>query len=457
MRPSAGAFILMSLLMTAGGAGVLPGVFAASNCGPDGVQPGGSIYRVCMPDAGDWNGDLVIWAHGYVEAVAPLAIPEDQLCLADGFCLPTVINGLGYGFATNSYRNNGLVTTGVEDVAELVELFAAEQGAPHRVFIVGASEGGLVTTLAVEQRPDLFDGGVAACGPIGDFRRIVDYYGDFRVVFDYFFPGLMPGTPMSVPPDLMDNWDTFWENTLKPAIDDPANADALSQLLKVTRAPHDPGYMPTIEKTVHDALWYNVFATADLVGKAGGSPYDNMTKRYTGSWNDTALNAAVARYAADPAALVFMAGPLNTTGLLARPLVNLHTTKDQQVGFVQEMLYTQKVRATGSQGFRLLIPSFRYGHCNFKPWEALLGFALMVYKSSGQAPAGIEAMLTDPAARDAYHAAAAAAGLPVEATSSTITAPKRLRAVPALTRAPTGAAMGASTSVPIVMRSLDSP
>lgn len=414
-RPSrrhAGGLVLMSLLIAAGAAGLMPGASAASNCGLDGVQPGGAIYRVCMPDAGDWNGDLVIWAHGYVASVAPLAIPEDQLCLADGFCLPTIINGLGFGFATNSYRNNGLVTTGVEDVAELVALFAAEQGAPRRVFLVGASEGGLVTTLAVEQRPDLFDGGVAACGPIGDFRRIVDYYGDFRVVFDYFFPGLMPGTPLQVPPDLLNNWDDYWTNTIRPAVFDPANANALSQLLKVTRAPHDPGSVPTIEKTIEDALWYNVFATGDLVGKAGGSPFDNMTRRYMGSWNDTALNAAVTRYAADPAALAFLDGLLSTTGLLSVPLVNLHTTKDQQVGFVQEILYGQKLRATGSQGFRILIPSFRYGHCNFKPWEALLGFALMVYKASGQAPAGIEAMIAEPAARDAYRAAAAAAGLP---------------------------------------------
>jgi pimeloyl-ACP methyl ester carboxylesterase len=411
-RRRAGAFIMMSFALAAGAAGLLPGLTAASTCGPDGVQPGGAIYRICMPDAGRWNGDLVIWAHGYTEVTAPLAIPEEQLCLAPDFCLPTIINGLGFGFATNSYRNNGLVTMGVEDVAELVDLFAAEQGTPGRVFLTGASEGGLVTTLAIEQRPDLFDGGLAACGPIGDFRRIVDYYGDFRVVFDYFFPGLMPGTPLAVPPELLENWDAHWTNTIRPAVFDPANSGALSQLLKVTRAPHDPGYIPTIEVTIHDALWYNVFATADLVGKAGGSPYDNMTRRYMGSWNDTALNAGVARYAADPAALAFMGGVLSTTGLLTVPLVNLHTWKDQQVGFIQELLYGQKVRATGSMAYRILIPSFRYGHCNFQPWEALLGFALMVFKSSGVAPAGIEAMIADPAAREAYRAAAASAGLP---------------------------------------------
>jgi pimeloyl-ACP methyl ester carboxylesterase len=411
-RPRAATLFLIPVALAAAATGAAQ---AASHCGPDGVQPGGAVYRVCMPDPGAWNGDLVIWAHGYVESVAPVAIPEEQLCLDDGFCLPDITNGLGFGFATTSYRMNGLVTTGVEDVAELIDLFAAEQGAPARVFVVGASEGGLVTTLAVEQRPDLFDGGLAACGPVGDFRRIVGYYGDFRVLFDYFFPGLMPGTPMSVPPDLLATWDDFWITTVRPAVFDPANADLLSQLLRVARAPHVMGDIPSIETTVHDALWYNVFATADLVGKIGGSPYDNMTRRYMGSADDVALNAAVARYAADPAALAYIDANLQTTGSLTVPLVNLHTTMDQQVGFVQELLYGQKLRATGSQALRILIPSFRYGHCNFKPWEALLGFALMVYRASGQAPAAAEAVLASEADRRAYREAAVLAGLPVAA------------------------------------------
>lgn len=393
-----------------GGALLAGGPEAASTCGADGRQPGGAVYRICMPDAGAWNGDLVLWAHGYVNVNEPVAIPESQLCLDEGFCLPTIINGLGFGFATTSYRMNGLVTTGVEDVAELIDLFAAEQGTPRRVFVVGASEGGLVTALALERRPDLFAAGVSACGPIGDFVRQVEYYGDFRVAFDYFFPGLIPGTLLDVPPDLQDDFDAFWENRVKPVVFDPANAGLLSQLLKVAKAPYDPGVQETIEKTVRDGVWYNVMAAEDLYGKVGGSPFDNTGKVYMGSWNDRALNAGVARYAADPAALAAIDTLFGTTGNLTRPMVNLHTTKDQQVAFVQEILYGQKLRATGMQANRLLIPSFRYGHCNFKPWEAILAFVIAVNRATGVAPAGVEALLP-PADRDAWRAAAREAGL----------------------------------------------
>jgi pimeloyl-ACP methyl ester carboxylesterase len=380
-------------------------------CRPDALQPGGAVYRLCMPVSEPWNDDLVIWAHGYVDATRPVAIPQEQLCLGDTFCIPEIVNGLGFGFITTSYRMNGLVTTGVEDVAELVDLFTEEVGPPRRVYLVGASEGGLVTTLAIERRPDLFDGGLAACGPIGDFHRIVRYYGDFRVLFEYFFPGLLPGTPAAIPEEVIDNWDPIWEETIRPAVLDPANASTLSQLLKTARAPYIASRPETIEETVHDALWYNVFATNDIIAKLGGQPYDNIGRRYYGSADDAALNSRVRRIAADPAALRAIDAALQTTGDLDRPLVTLHTLLDQQVSFSQEILYGAKVLRASDPRLRVLFPSLRYGHCNFRPWEALLSFAVLVAKVSGQAPSGAEALLPDDGSRLEYLAAAEGAGI----------------------------------------------
>ena len=60
------------------------------------------------------------------------------------------------------------------------------------MYLVGVSQGGLVCTLAVEQNPGIFSGGLSLCGPIGDFRRQINYWGDFRVAFDYFFPNVIP-------------------------------------------------------------------------------------------------------------------------------------------------------------------------------------------------------------------------------------------------------------------------
>jgi pimeloyl-ACP methyl ester carboxylesterase len=413
-----GAVALAALVFSLLAAGARPASAAAGVCEPDGVQPGGAIYRLCMPASRSWNGDLVIWAHGYVEVTRPVGIPEEQLCLGgSSFCIPDIANTLGFGFITTSYRMNGMVTTGVQDVAELIDIFTAAHGAPRRVYLVGASEGGLVTTLGVEQRPDLFTGGLAACGPIGDFRRQVNYYGDFRVLFDYFFPGLMPGSPLSIPDDLIANWDTFWTGTLQPVIFDPANAGTLAQLLKTARATYDPADPTTIEKTVHDALWYNVFATNDIILKLGGQPFDNLTKRYMGSADDVALNAAVARYAADPAALAAIDENFQTSGDLHVPLVTLHTWMDQQVAFVQELLYAQKLRAAGTSSEHVLIPAFRYGHCNFKPWEALLSFVILLHRANMPVPAAALSLLHDPVEQKDFLRAARLAGIRLGARS----------------------------------------
>src|SRR6266581_4657618 len=119
--------------------------------------------------------------------------------LPDGTSVPGIINALGFAFATTSYSTNGLaVVQGIDDVVDLVHIFATTHGAAHRVYLVGPSEGGIVTALAVEKHPDVFAGGLAACGPIGDFRQQINYDGDFRVVFDYFFPGVIPPSPVSV-------------------------------------------------------------------------------------------------------------------------------------------------------------------------------------------------------------------------------------------------------------------
>ena len=43
----------------------------------DGTLSSGALYRTCFPPS--WNGELVIYAHGYVRPDAPLEIPDDAL------------------------------------------------------------------------------------------------------------------------------------------------------------------------------------------------------------------------------------------------------------------------------------------------------------------------------------------------------------------------------------------
>ncbi len=358
-----------------------------------------AVYRICRPPSwwGD-NGDLVIWAHGYVDVRQPVAIPEDQLCMENGLCIPDLLNFLGFNFATTSYAVNGLaVLPAIEDVIELVDLYTQEFGAPEHVLIVGASEGGLITTLSVEQHSDVFDGGLATCGPIGDFRRQINYFGDFRALFDYFFPGLIPGSPVQIPPDLLPIWESYYEANVAPVVFDPANRSALKQLLRVSGAPYQAGDSATMQTTVQDVLWYSTLATNNAAEVLTGQPFGNTARWYSGSLDDAALNAGVARFAADPAALQQIKAHYQTSGVLSVPLVTLHTTLDQQVPYWHENLYLRKTIASGAWPLLHVNypPTVGYGHCAFGTADVLGAFGLLAAKTGAGAldQEGLSALL----------------------------------------------------------------
>ena len=364
----------------------------------EGIRSSGAVYRICMPEPGAWNGDLVVFAHGYVAPGEPVAIPEDQLTLPDGTSIPDLVNKLGFAFATTSYRHNGLVVKeGIEDLVDLVNLFIGKHGDPGHVYLGGGSEGGLITALAIEKHPVIFDGGVASCGPVGDFYRQTSYLGDFRVVFDYFFPGVIPGSPMQIPPEVIRDWDGIHEPDIRNAIQ--SNPHATEQLLRVTRVPTDRSDPDSVEETILGVLWYNVFATNDGTDKLGGQPFDNSRRLYFGSDSDFRLNRKVQRFRADPTALEEIEANYQTSGQLVRPLVTLHTTGDPIVPYWHERLYRRKVRASGCSRLHTNIPVFRYGHCDFKVSEVLVAFALLVLKVTGQELAGAQEVLPDADSR----------------------------------------------------------
>jgi pimeloyl-ACP methyl ester carboxylesterase len=393
----------------------------SSLCEPDGVQASGSIYRICMPASG-YNGMLVIWAHGFQDAGTPVSIPEDQLCTTS-FCLPELVNGLGFAFATNSYSKTGLaVLQGEDDILDLVRIFAARHGQPRKVYLVGASEGGLITALGVEQHPNVFAAGLAACGPIGDFAYQLNYFGDARVTFQYFFPKAIPGDPLNPPPGLVANWSAYYESTVKPIVFDPANRHLLDQWVAVAHLPYDAdNYLATVGVSVRDVLRYSVVNLKDAATTLGGFPFDNASRWYSGSDNDVLLNLLVRRVSADPAAVAAMRA-YNTTGVLARPLITLHTLRDQQVPYFHEQLYSLKTLFAGSLFTRhLAIPVDRYGHCNFTKEEALFSFAVMLlYDGILGEVRGTASFFTAPELA-AFERNAKAAGLPYRRAGQKLT------------------------------------
>jgi hypothetical protein len=353
---------------------------APAACDPDGVQASGAIYRICMPPQSLWNGDLVVYAHGYVRPTEPVGIPEDQMILpGTGLSVSDIVTTLGYGFATTSYSTNGLaVRQGQADLADVVDIFTKEKGAPGRVYLVGVSEGGLITVLSVEGQPKVFDGGLAMCGPYGDFAYQINYMGDMRAVFDYFFPGLIPGSAVEIPEWLVTGWDAYYAASVLPELQKPSNSSKVNQLLRVTQTPYDPAQPDAWEEAIYDLLSYNVEGTNDARSKLGGQPFDNLARVYTGSADDARMNRDMQRYAADTAALAEIDDGYQASGGLVVPLVTLHTTGDHVVPVWHSPAYRAKTIAADNIALHEPRTVDRYGHCYFEATEVLGAFNRLV-------------------------------------------------------------------------------
>jgi pimeloyl-ACP methyl ester carboxylesterase len=355
---------LVLLLPDAASAQPIPGC-------EQGLLPSGAASLICVPPPGSWNGQLVVFAHGFV---APGEGPSFELPFLDGVPLPAVVQSLGFAFATTTYRDDGLVILeGVDDIRQLLAAFSLAHPAPTRTHIFGVSEGGLVATLLVERSPDAVDSAVAACAPIGNFRLQINYIGDFRVLFDYFFPGIIDGSPIQIPPDVIANWDSY---ALAVAAALQANPGRALELMRVARAAHDPSNFNTVINTAVSALRYNVLGANDAALKLGGNPFGNRLRLYLGSSNDLRLNLLIRRFSASPVALQRLHF-YETNGDLSVPLVTLHTTLDEVVPFGHELLYLPKVDLFGRGRF-VPLPVNRYGHCNFTTNELLGSFLLAV-------------------------------------------------------------------------------
>jgi len=115
----------------------------------------GVPYTLAVPD--DWNGTLLLQAHGSRSADAPLLADLDlddaanRALLADGWLI-----------AYSAYRRNGpIVLDAAADLLALRAHVAAAHGAPDRVLVEGWSMGAAVATVLVEHHPDAVDGACA--------------------------------------------------------------------------------------------------------------------------------------------------------------------------------------------------------------------------------------------------------------------------------------------------------
>ncbi len=349
--------------------GIEAPLFKTTPAGPaqvEGEIGPGALYALFRP-AG-WNGDLVLYAHGYVFPDAPIALPDID-ALRDG------ILALGFGVAYSSYSENGFaIKDGLIRTRQLIGLFTSKLGRPRNTYIIGHSLGGMVTLMAAEKNPGLFAGAMPMCSLVGGSRLETDYIGHVRVLFDYFYPDIIPGAPTAPPSEI-----NF--NTLVPAIIGAISANPFPafELAGVEQASIPFTSFTELLTTILTALFFNFEATNDLVERAHGhSVFDNTATVYLDSFDDTALNAGVERIASTPDADNTLEHWYQPDGKLSFPVLTLHTTRDPLVPLFHEPVYAAIVDAAGKSDLLVQRVIDRFGHCEFTLEEQIDAFQDLV-------------------------------------------------------------------------------
>jgi hypothetical protein len=339
----------------------------------DGRIGPGALYRLVRPD--NWNGRLLIYAHGFVSRTEPVALPPE----ADLFI--NLVTAQGFAIAFSSYSENGwAVKDGAQRTHQLLGIFTSTFGAPSRVYIGGASMGGLIAIELVEKYPGVFAGALPACAAAGGTRAQFDYLANVRALFDVLYPGVLPGDAGSVATSINPDTDVVPQATAAILADGGAGAATLAAVDQ-TPLPFSNG--PELVQSLVTALRGHAGSFSELVPQLPRSSYfDNQDVVYTSPFlapaSLAAINAAVGRFTASPAALNSMAHHYQPSGQLVVPMLMLSTSLDPVLPGFHQRLYRDLVSAAGQSDFLVQRTVSRYGHCNFLPAEIGAAFADLV-------------------------------------------------------------------------------
>ena len=346
----------------------------------------GSTYEIDVPAA--WNGGLVIYAHGLVPADVPVLPPSLQPRYDE---LRTAMLASGFALAASSYSSNGwAVADAVRRTHQLRGIFADQVATPRRTFLIGASLGALVTVKLSETYPGQYDGALAMCGPLGGALAELQYTGDARVIFDYYFPGVLPGTPFEVPPgtSFLSPFEPGGPSPLFLSVVAALAADPAATIRWAAAANLPFNDMAELANSALYIIDFILANTNDLIDRVNGKlPFENAETEYVvdatadpvlNAFLSAVLNGGVGRFDADRAAVNYYDRNYTPSGQIGIPVVTLHTTRDPAIPFVHEAMFAAAVAAAGRSQLLVQQPIDRWGHCTFTGEEIQMAFGGLV-------------------------------------------------------------------------------
>jgi pimeloyl-ACP methyl ester carboxylesterase len=333
-----------------------------------GTTRSGAQFALFRPD--HWRGDLVLYAHGYSAPFEPIHLPP-----IDG--LRDQLLSQGFAVAYSSFAENGLaIRDGIRQTERLEDLFADRLGRPRRVFLIGTSMGGVIAVALAERHPDRYAGVLTVSGLIGGTRGLVEYIAHVRVLFDVYYPGVLQGDLLHVPPGLDLNHDVI--GPAVAAMSAHPQGAAIISRVEQTPAPFASG--PELVGSIVQALALHFIELDDLLLRTGGeSFFDNANLTYSGALPAPVLadlNARVARFHSTPDVQEFLDDWYESTGRLKVPMVTLFNQRDPVVNGFNETRYAARVASRGHADLLVQHSFARYGHSElFTPQEISQAFA----------------------------------------------------------------------------------
>ncbi len=339
----------------------------------------GAPYVLYLPET--WNGDLVLLVKGYG--------PSGPRLPADAYVYPPERDGLlalGYGVAASSFSYGGFeIKDAMVRTAQLEALFGANFGRPARTYIISFSLGATVAMQLAEQNPQKYAGVLPLCGVVAGVPFQLNHYFNTRVLFDHYFPGVLPGDALSNPNGI----DLSPGSPVRAALNaDLGKAAELAGIDQVEMA------YATNAQLVDDitfAVYFNAWDpfTNDIMAQTHGhSFFDNSLVQYTGSSNDALLNEGVARFTGTPDAANMVRNLYSPTGKLRTRVLTLHPRYDPIVPIRHEYAYAALVAAQGASDMLVTRIFERAGHCPITIEEELTAFQqLATWAKTGVKPA----------------------------------------------------------------------
>jgi hypothetical protein len=339
---------------------------------------GGANYAIKVP--ADWNGTLVVLAHGYRDKADHPGEVDQTAALDPGFAaIAAGLNAAGYAVAATSYSDNGwAVKEAIHDVTALTSFFRDTVARPESTLLVGFSLGSFPTYELAERNGGLFDGFLPACAVGAGAPRAWDGGLLELLAYDVLF-GIPPAWGTVADGDDDVDFETEVLPTIFAQVMNPMNFARFEFMRLVGDVPLSPGYYP-------GGLFTNAFffteARGELERRAGGPVAQNLTHTYT---IDPADRAYLNALGMTTAAIDSLLGAMNArrtispppsarnyaehyatfTGKIKHPVLTLHTVVDTLVPVQHESAYAETVAAAGHSS--LLRQTYTSGtsHCGF--------------------------------------------------------------------------------------------